>query len=208
MNRTTARLGGLAAALVAGTLLLAGCGDDNPDAAHDGPMMGTTDASTSAPDDAEATVNDTDVAFARNMIPHHQQAIQMARLAEDRAEDPRVLDLAARIEAAQQPEIETLSGWLGEWDADPDHMDDGMVGMDGGMVSEQDMHALMNATGTDFDRLFLEQMIEHHTGAVEMAETEIAGGRNADAIALAESIRDSQTAEITEMQQMLTELGG
>jgi uncharacterized protein (DUF305 family) len=211
MNRTTAPLSGLAATLVAGTLLLAGCGDDSSDAAHNGPMMGNTDASTSAPDSAEGTFNDTDVAFARDMIPHHQQAIQMARLAEGQAEDPRVLDLAARIEAAQEPEIDTLSGWLEEWDADSGHMDDGMGGMDGGMggmMSEQDMHSLMNATGAEFDRLFLEQMVEHHTGAVEMAEAEIADGQNAEAIALAESIGDSQTAEIAEMRQLLTELGG
>jgi uncharacterized protein (DUF305 family) len=211
MTRTTARLTGLAGALVAGTLLLTGCADDSSDTAHNGPMMGNSDTSDSASDGAEATFNDTDVAFARDMIPHHQQAIQMARLAKGQAEDARVLDLADRIEAAQQPEIEMLSGWLKDWDAETGHMDDGMGGMDGGMsgmMSEQDMHLLMNATGAEFDRLFLEQMIAHHEGAVEMAETEIADGQNADAIALAESIRDSQTAEIAEMEQLLTELGG
>ena len=211
MNRTTARLSGLTAPLVAGILLLAGCGDDSSDAAHNGPMMGNTDASTGAPDSAEGTFNDSDVAFARDMIPHHRQAIEMARLAEGQAEDPRVLDLADRVQEAQQPEIETLSGWLEEWDADSGHMDDGMGGMDhgaGGMMSEQDMHSLMNATGADFDRLFLEQMIVHHEGAVEMAEAEISGGQNAQAIELAESIRDGQTAEIAEMEQLLTELGG
>jgi uncharacterized protein (DUF305 family) len=211
MNRTPARLTGLAAALVAGTLLLVGCADDTSDATHNGPMMGNSDSSESASSGAEGTFNDTDVAFARDMIPHHRQAIQMARLAEGQAEDPRVLDLADRIEAAQQPEIETLSGWLEEWDSDRGHMDDGMGGMDdgmGGMMSDQDMHALMNATGGEFDRLFLEQMTVHHQGAVQMAETEIAEGQNADAIALAESIRDSQTAEIAEMQQLLTDLGG
>ena len=184
MTRTTARLTGLAGALVAGTLLLAGCADDSSDPVHNGPRMGNSDTSTSTSGSAEGTFNDTDVAFARDMIPHHQQAIQMARLAEGQAEDPRVRDLADRIEAAQQPEIETLSGWLGDWDADPGHMDDGMGGM-GGMMSEQDMHSLMNATGAEFDRLFLEQMTVHHQGAVEMAE-----------------------AEIAEMEQLLTELGG
>jgi uncharacterized protein (DUF305 family) len=211
MTRTTARFTGLVGALVAGTLLLAGCADDSSDTAHDGPMMGNSDTSDSTSDGAEGTFNDTDVAFARDMIPHHQQAIQMARLAERQAQDARVLDLADRIEAAQQPEIEMLSGWLEDWDAETGHMDDGMGGMDGGMsgmMSEQDMHSLMNATGAEFDRLFLEQMIAHHEGAVEMAETEIADGQNADAIALAESIRDSQTAEIAEMEQLLTELGG
>ncbi|MGY1708574.1 DUF305 domain-containing protein [Geodermatophilus sp. SYSU D00758] len=216
MTRTTARLGGLAAALVAGTLLLAGCGDDAPDAVHDGPMMGSSDAS----DGAGSTVDDTDVAFVRDMIPHHQQAIQMARLAEDQAEDPRVRDLAARIEAAQQPEIEQMSGWLDEWDVGMGHVDGGMDGPDGdtgsgdtgsgmgGTMSGQDMHALMTATGGEFDRLFLEQMIEHHVGAVRMAETVIADGRDPDVGALAEAIRDAQTAEIAQMQQLLTELGG
>ena len=211
MTRTTARFTGLVGALVAGTLLLAGCADDSSDTAHDGPMMGNSDTSDSGSDGAEGSFNDTDVAFARDMIPHHQQAIQMARLADGQAEDSRVLDLAGRIEAAQQPEIETLSDWLEDWDADPGHMDDGMGGMGGdmgGMMSEQDMHSLMNATGADFDRLFLEQMIVHHEGAVEMAEAEISGGQNAQAIELAESIRDGQTAEIAEMEQLLTELGG
>ena len=214
MTRTTARLTGLAGALVAATLVLAGCADDGSDVAHDGPMTGSSDASDRSADGAEGDFDDTDLAFARDMIPHHRQAIQMARLAQVQAEDPRVLDLAARIEAAQQPEIDTLSGWLDRWDADPGHMDDGMGGMDGGMdgtggmMSEQDMRSLMNATGAEFDRLFLEQMIVHHTGAVRMAETEIADGQNADAVGLAESIRDSQTAEIAEMEQLLTELGG
>jgi len=63
-------------------------------------------------------------------------------------------------------------------------------------------------SGAEFDRMFLTMMIEHHRSAVQMAETEAADGQNTDAIALAESIRDSQTAEIAEMQQLLTELGG
>jgi hypothetical protein len=137
MIHTTARLTGLAGALVAGTLLLAGCADDSSDTAHNGPMMGNSDTSDSASDGAEGTFNDADVAFARDMIPHHRQAIQMARLAEGQAADPRVLALADRIEAAQLPEIDTLSGWLADWDADTGHMDGGM----GGMMSEQDMHA-------------------------------------------------------------------
>ena len=71
-----------------------------------------------------------------------------------------------------------------------------------------ELDALAAASGPDFDRLFLTRMIAHHQGAVAMAETEIADGENPDAIALAESIRDSQNAEIGEMQALLTELGG
>ena len=70
------------------------------------------------------------------------------------------------------------------------------------------MAALIDASGTDFDRLFLQQMTEHHRGAVQMAETELADGRTSDALAMAENIRDSQSGEIAEMEQLLAELGG
>ncbi|MGY1848048.1 MULTISPECIES: DUF305 domain-containing protein [unclassified Blastococcus] len=218
MTRTTARLTGLTAALLAGAFVLAGCADDDTDAVGHGSMMnGSSSSADSSADSSavQAEFNDADVAFARGMIPHHRQAIAMAELAEGRAADPRVLDLATRIQAAQDPEIETMSGWLEDWDADGGHMDHGMGGgmggMDhgeGGMMSEGDMHALMSATGPEFDRLFLEQMIVHHQGAVEMAAEHSANGRNKEALELAQSIRDSQNAEIAEMQQLLTELGG
>jgi len=165
--------------------------------------------STSAGEDA--AFDDADVTFAQGMIPHHQQAIEMAQMASERAQDPRVLDLASRIEAAQQPEIDTLTGWLEEWGAEEDGMGGtghGGMGHGGGVMSEEDMDALMAASGAEFDRLFLEQMIEHHTGAVEMAVTEAADGQNTDAVAMAGTIRDTQNAEIAEMRQMLTELGG
>jgi uncharacterized protein (DUF305 family) len=87
-------------------------------------------------------------------------------------------------------------------------MDHGGMDHGGGMMSEEDMSALMAASGAEFDRLFLEQMIEHHTGAVEMAVTESAEGQNTDAIAMAGTIRDTQNAEIAEMRQLLPELGG
>ena len=214
MNSTPARPAParLAGALLAGALLLAGCGDDTGPAAHDGSAMGHGDSSPA--DGGQAPFDDADVTFARGMIPHHQQAVEMARLAASRAEDPRVRDLAERVEAAQQPEIETLSGWLDGWGADPGHDGDAMDGMDhgpggmDGMMTADDLRALADATGAEFDRLFLEQMIAHHTGAVAMAETEIADGRNPEAVTLAESIRDSQSTEIAEMRQLLSELGG
>jgi uncharacterized protein (DUF305 family) len=207
MTRTTARLTRLSAALVAGALALTACGDDT-DAGHS--SMGGSDTSASAERSSEADFSDADVTFAAGMIPHHQSAIEMAQLAEGRAADPRVLDLAARIEAAQGPEIEALSGWLEQWGADGESgMEHGGMDHDsGGMMSEQDMQALMNATGAGFDRMFLTQMIAHHTGAVEMAHAELSSGSNTDALAMAESIRDSQSVEIAEMEQLLAELGG
>jgi uncharacterized protein (DUF305 family) len=214
MTRTTARLTGLAGALVAGTLLFAGCADDSSDAAGHGSMMsssGSAGSSTSA----EADHNDADVTFASGMIPHHESAITMAQMAQDQAADPRVKDLAARIEAAQAPEIETMSDRLADWGAaaSSSATDDGIGGMDHGGMDDGDMGgmdtgALAGMSGAEFDRMFLTMMIEHHRSAVQMAETEAASGLNSDAIALAESIQDSQSAEIAEMQQLLTELGG
>jgi uncharacterized protein (DUF305 family) len=207
MTRTTARLTRLATALVAGALLLTACGNDT-DAGHD--SMGSGDTSTSADPSAEADVSDADVTFAAGMIPHHQSAIEMAQLAEGRAADPRVLDLAARIEAAQGPEIAILSGWLDQWGADAEtRMDMGQMGHgSGGMTYEQGMQALTDATGAEFDRMFLTQMVAHHSGAVEMAQAELSSGRNDEALAMAGSIRDSQSAEIAEMEQLLSELSG
>jgi uncharacterized protein (DUF305 family) len=207
MTRKTTLLAG---ALLTGALVLTGCSDDFV-ASHMDSMESGSAESTSRSASEDGTFNDADVAFAQGMIPHHEQAIEMAQMAQDRAGNTGVLELASRIEAAQQPEIDTLTGWLKEWGVE----DDAMGGMDhggmdhgSGMMSEEDMNALMAASGAEFDRLFLEQMIEHHTGAVEMAVTESAEGQNSDAIAMAETIRDTQNAEIAEMQQMLTELGG
>jgi uncharacterized protein (DUF305 family) len=207
MTRTTARLGRLAGALTVGILVLTGCAENSSDAAHHGATTGNSDASAGA----EVTVNDADVTFAQKMIPHHQQAIEMAQLTEGRAADPRIFDLAGRIQAAQQPEIDTLTRWLADGAADTGGADHGGTDHGNGMagvMSEQDMQALMNARAAEFDRLFLEQMIVHHTGAVEMAMTESVDGENTDALAMAESIRDTQNAEIAEMQQLLNELGG
>jgi uncharacterized protein (DUF305 family) len=150
-----------------------------------------------------------DVTFAQDMIVHHEGALQMAQLADGRAQDPRVLDLAGRIEAAQDPEIQTMTGWLEDWGqpTSPAQSGDMSGGMDmGGM--NMDIEGLEAASGPGFDRMWLQMMTEHHLGAVDMAQTEIADGQNADAIALAEQIVESQSAEIDEMGTILTELGG
>ena len=209
MTSTTIRLTRIAAGLVAGAVVLSGCS-----AGVDGSTSAGSTSAGSTSADERAAFNNADVTFGQGMIPHHRGALAMAQLAEGRAEDPRVLDLAGRIEAAQDPEIQTMTGWLEEWgEALPDESDMGMGGMDhGGMdmggMSEEDMTALEDASGAEFDRLFLEMMIEHHRGAVDMAQTEIDEGSYPDAVALAEDIVESQTAEIEEMETLLSELGG
>lgn len=156
----------------------------------------------------EADHNDADVEFATGMIPHHEQAVAMADLALEQG-GPEVETLAEEIQAAQGPEIETMTGWLESWGEevpeDMDHMEmDGMdhSGMDGMMTPEQ-MEDLENAEGGEFDTLWLEMMIEHHEGAIAMSEDQVADGQNADAIGLAEDIAEAQQAEITQMQEML-----
>ncbi len=147
--------------------------------------------------------NAADVTFATDMIPHHRQAVEMADFAESRSSNPEVLELAAGIRDAQDPEIATMSGWLEEWGEPlPEEMDGMARGGMPGMMSEEQLAELEAATGTTFDEQFLEMMIDHHTGAVQMAQTEQADGQFADAIALAEQIEESQTAEIATMEEL------
>jgi uncharacterized protein (DUF305 family) len=199
----------LGAAVVTGALVLTGC-SDNSVASHMDSMESSTTESSESPAGEDASFNDADVAFAQGMIPHHEQAIEMARMAAERAEDPRVLDLASRIEAAQQPEIEDLTSLLDHWGVQDSSgaMDHGGMEHSGGMMSEEDITALKDAGGAEFDRLFLERMIEHHAGAVAMAEAELAAGENRTATAMAQTILDTQRSEIAEMEQALAELDG
>lgn len=191
MFRSIKRRLAVVALAVAGSLLLAGCGaggDDSEDTAK-----------------GQATHNEADIAFATGMIPHHQQALEMAGLAADRAADPTVKDLAARIEKAQDPEIEQMSGWLRDWGQPVPTPGGGHAAHSGmpGMMSDAEMGSLTSASGTDFDRMFLEMMIRHHEGAIEMAKEEQDKGSNAEAKQLAESIATSQAAEVKEMRDLL-----
>lgn len=150
---------------------------------------------------AQGDHNQADVSFAQGMIPHHRQAIEMADLAESNALSPQVRDLAAQIKAAQGPEIATMTSWLEEWGEPVAAEMGGHSGM--GMMDEAEMGDLDAATGAEFDRMFLEMMIEHHRGAVTMAERELEEGQFAPAMELAQNVIDSQNAEIEEMEGLL-----
>lgn len=161
-----------------------------------------------------AAFNATDVYFAQGMIPHHGQAVQMADMALEISTNPDVTTLAEQIKAAQSPEIEQMTTWLTDWDQtvpDPDAvMDDNMDGAGGmmmsGMMSAADMARLGNATGTDFDRMFLEMMVLHHEGAIEMAEQELADGKYQPTKDLAQAVITGQQAEIEEMNTLIAGL--
>lgn len=204
MNSTTLRLTRLTGGLLAGALVLTGCSDGPEGSRSDS----TGSASSATASTQPADVNDADVAFAQGMIPHHEGALMMAEMAVDRATDPRVVELAQRIEAGQTPEIDLMTGWLEEWGQPLEEASGDMGGMDHGSgdMGGMDIEAMPDS-GPDFDRMWLEAMIEHHRGAVQMAQTESRDGRNPEALKLAEVITETQNAEIAEMQQLLSELG-
>lgn len=194
------RFAASAALSLTALLALVGCASPTSSDHGDGRGHGS---SSSAPASSEA--NEADIMFAGMMRQHHAQAIEMSdMLLAKEGVDERVVALAERITAAQQPEIALMDEWLDEWGVDTS----GMAGMDhgDGMMSESDMQALDEATGAEAGRLFLVLMIRHHEGAVEMAQDEVDNGRNSDAVALAETVIASQTEEISEMEGILATL--
>lgn len=188
----------LLALLLAAALTLAACGSDDESGAG-----GSADSGT-------AKFNEADAKFARDMIPHHEQAVQMAQLADGRVKSAEVKQLARDIEAAQAPEIDQMRGWLESWgeDVPSDSVDHGDMGHDSpsempGMMDADELDTLEQTRGAEWDRMFLTRMIEHHEGAIEMARTERAAGENPDALALAEKVEKDQQAEISEMKSLL-----
>jgi len=199
MNRAAAAVG---AALL---LLLTGCTSSGTDTAgsstgHDhGSMSQHADPSA----DPAAGHDAADVAFASGMVPHHEQAITMSDIILGKQGiDPRVLDLARQIKAAQGPEIATMQQWLTQWGVPPmNHEGHDMTDM--GMMTDQQLEQLRQAQGVDAARQFLTGMIAHHEGAVRMAQTEVDTGTSEDAKKLAHDIIDTQEREIATMKQIL-----
>jgi uncharacterized protein (DUF305 family) len=204
VRRPAVLLGGLTLGLA---LTLTACGNDEPAA----------DTSTQV---SETDHNDADVAFATDMIQHHAQALSMVDLTVGRTLDPEVQQLADDIREAQGPEIETMSDWLQEWDEeipatmrdhsnaghDMEGMGDSMEGLDSdmpGMMSGDDFDELENAPDSEFQTRWLEMMIAHHEGAVEMARDHQENGQYKPAVDLAGDVVDTQTAEIEKMKALL-----
>ena len=200
-SRPFPRLLAAIAALVVAAGLLTACGG------------GDEDETRTAPNGDK--FNDADVAFATDMIPHHAQATEMANLTLGRKGlDPKIAGLAEEVRATQTVEIETMVDWLSAWgepvpETAQDHanahggggeMDHGDMP---GMMSEDELSRLEAASGAEFERMWLEMMIEHHEGAVEMAATEEADGAFPGAVKLAEDIQSSQQKEIDLMQRLL-----
>jgi uncharacterized protein (DUF305 family) len=204
-TRSLVRRATLTATAVTAALVLAACGSDSGEDSGSG--SAAKPSATASADAAAGAHDDQDVTFAQGMIPHHQQALEMAETAATRASSAEVKDLAARIEKAQDPEITAMSGWLKAWGED---VPSAMPGMDhsghsdmAGMMDQEDMDKLSKASGKGFDTMFLTMMIEHHEGAVKMATTEKQKGQYGPATKMADAIITAQNAEIEEMKQLL-----
>ncbi|WP_182066531.1 DUF305 domain-containing protein [Curtobacterium sp. ME12] len=202
MQTTSTRALAAAAAFTIG-LTLAGCSTTNTSS----PDTSSSDSSSSESSSSVASHNGQDVMFTQQMLPHHQQAVEMSDmlLAKGSGVEADVVTLAKQIKAEQAPEITTMTGWLKSWN-EPTQMPS-TSGMDhpsmSGMMSDSDMQDLQDASPRDAGKLYLEQMIQHHTSAVDMARTDFTKGKNADTVALAKSIVTSQTEQITQMRDML-----
>ncbi|MFE5809099.1 DUF305 domain-containing protein [Streptomyces sp. NPDC056491] len=202
-NRSLVRRTAAVGAVATAALVLAACGSNDSPAGHGGHASASPSASASA---AQGQHNAADVAFAKGMIPHHRQAVEMAALAPTRADSAEVKQLAEEIKKAQDPEIKTLSGWLASWGEQvpaEGAMDHSMHGAGGGMMTAEEMDSLRNASGKAFDTAFMELMIKHHEGAVAMAKTEQKDGSYQPAKDMADAIITSQTAELTRMNELL-----
>jgi uncharacterized protein (DUF305 family) len=220
----------LAALALASALLTAGCdaaqGDQDQAAGSAAPEASVTVLQPGRPGEGAATVdpdevrterewNHADVAFMQMMIPHHAQALEMSRLADNRAHDERVKALARRIQGAQGPEIMSMAAWLDVRNIDvpkaaedPSSYDHGAHGHSemAGMLTDEQMAQLEAADGRKFDQLFLKGMISHHRGAVEMAQTAATEGVDLQVAEMAADVAVGQAAEIQRMRELLSEL--
>ncbi|HEX5075685.1 MAG TPA: DUF305 domain-containing protein [Gemmatimonadaceae bacterium] len=159
------------------------------------------------PEGAAYTV--ADVEFMQGMIAHHAQAIYMSRLAQSHRANPKLLKLATKIDQSQVAEIRIMQQWLrSNGQVAPDTSSWRTMRM-AGMLTDDQIKALTDAKGVEFDRAYLEYMIQHHEGALQMVKDLFAkprAGQEVDVNVFANDVVTVQTAEIGAMRQMLSQL--
>ena len=168
------------------------------DGDHRGNKMGGMHHSSS-----DGDMTGSDAMFLQMMIPHHEQAIVMSDLALKISKNPAILDLAKQIKAAQNPEIAQMKNWLAEsgFSEDPGHSMDGM----GRMLSNEDLQVLSKSSGKDFEKLFLNGMIQHHQGAIQMVNM-LSNSKDSELKNFGQTIVKTQSAEIELMYELLKKL--
>jgi uncharacterized protein (DUF305 family) len=212
--RPVRRTIGVTLAALTAIAVAAGCtGDDGHDATSGGGHTSAAPNAAAPTASGDTAHNDADVTFAMAMVAHHRQAVEMTASAATQAGNPEVKAIAAKIKVAQEPEIDLMQKWLTGWGVPAVSASAGGHGMPGmadsempGMMSDEDMASLKNAKGAEFDNQFLEMMIGHHEGAVEMVDTELQKGQSPAAKALASQIKTVQAAEIEQMKALLQKL--
>jgi uncharacterized protein (DUF305 family) len=143
-----------------------------------------------------------EIMFAQMMIPHHEQAISMSETALKKSRNQEILKLSRQIKSLQSSETSQLTYWLKATDSSMTMDHDMQMS---GMLTTKELASLKRLTGTQFDRTFLQLMIKHHQGAIEMLDL-ISDSTNAEAKALAKAIKSAQSKEITSMKLLLKKL--
>ena len=182
---------------IAGLLLLAACGSESN---QQSTASTQTDLTSS-----QSSFNEADVMFAQMMIPHHEQAIELADIALDPTlmASEQVKTLASQIKLAQDPEIDLMTQWLTDWDQPlMDMSEEHDMSMDG-MLSVDEIAALGELTGAEFDQAWATAMIAHHKGAIKMAKTVKEDGKSTPVQDLANLIVQEQQSEITVLETLL-----
>jgi uncharacterized protein (DUF305 family) len=186
----------MSAAAVMATVTLSACSSSAHQAATGSPSTSSAQAH-----------NSTDVTFAQNMTPCHKQAIQMSEIIlTKQGLDPRVVQVANQIKAAEGPDVEGMQSWLSQWQQPM--MPSSAAGMPAmqrmtGMASPEQMTALQNAVGADATKQFLTMMIQNHQHAIMLAQSEIDSGQYPPAVAMAHSIATAEQQEVNTMQGIL-----
>ena len=185
----------------AAVVVLAGCANDSGTSGM--PEQGSVSASAGP---GASAFNDTDIMFVQMMLPHSDQAVSMSDLLlAKRGVHPEVAALARQIRGAQQAEIDAMNGWF-EAMGRPQVQEGPHHGGLEGMLTENEMQQLDLASARAGQRMFLEGMIKHHTGAIELANKEISGGQHPGPVGLAKNIATTQQQEIDVMTDLLSRI--
>ncbi|MEU5947928.1 DUF305 domain-containing protein [Micromonospora sp. NPDC047465] len=157
--------------------------------------------------------------FARDMTTHHAQAVEMGLIAFDRGTDPEVRSIGGDIATAQQGELGIMQAWLRSWGLDPagseppmSWMSDGAGlvknGLMPGMATPEEMAKLRAADGRELDVLFLQMMIKHHLGGIHMIDGVLDASDEPDVVRTAQTMKNTQRKDLTNLQNALKRLGG
>ena len=160
-----------------------------------------------------------DVGFARDMIAHHQQAVEMAMIAHQNATRPEIRTMAADIVLTQQNQVGRMQDWLETWGVPETNVSvrpmswlpNGESMMRGnlmpGMATREEINQLRDATGEQVDILFLQLMLRHHVGGIHMVDGLLQQDSTPEVRAMAENMKSHQQRDIDAMQQHLAALG-